>query len=328
MRVRSNAPHLLEGLLPEAAASLYQRLLTAGRIRLCDIAEPDGLRELIDRGFARESYVGEPVVIPVEPARAVENALLVAQQRMLEQHRMLARVLEQMPGLQHAYVAGSEELADALQTIRVITDPAEIGALSVEICLSAQREVSNLETAHFTRPPDPRSVRVPPKDVVDRGVRFRSIYARPVLELPGSGEMLRRCAEAGWEQRIVTELPMKMVLIDERAALLPLDPTGMAGAALVRAPVIVAMLRSYFDLLWHRALPMDAAADGAADGRLSGVQERVLRLMLTGATDATVARHLGMSERTVRRHVATLLELLGVDNRVTAAVVAVRDGWV
>ncbi|HZM83717.1 MAG TPA: helix-turn-helix transcriptional regulator [Candidatus Limnocylindrales bacterium] len=335
--MRSNAPHLLEGLLPEAAASLYQRLLTAGRIRLGDIDEPEGLRELIDRGFARESYVGEPVVIPIEPARAVENALLVAQQRMLEQHRLLARVLEQMPGLQHAYMTGSEELASALHSIRVFTDPAEIGALSVEICLSAQREVSNLETAHFTRPPDPRSVKVPPKDVVDRGVKFRNIYARSVLDLPGSGEMLRRCAEAGWEQRIVTELPMKMVLIDERAALLPLDPTGMTGAALVRAPVIVAMLRSYFDLLWHRALPMDSPSglrDGGSaggvgnSGRLSAVQERVLRLMLTGATDATVARHLGMSERTVRRHVATLLELLGVDNRVTAAVVAVRDGWV
>lgn len=322
--MRSNAPHLLEGLLPESAASLYQQLLTAGRIRLCDIDEPDGLRELIDRGFARESYVGEPVVIPIEPARAVENALLVAQQRMLEQHRLLARVLEQMPGLQHAYVAGSEELADALHAIRVITEPAEIGALSVEMCLSAQREVSNLETAHFSRPPDPRSVKVPPKAVLDRGVKFRNIYARSVLELPGSGEMLLRCAEAGWEQRLVTELPMKMVLIDERAALLPLDPTGMTGAALVRAPVIVAMLRSYFDMLWNRALPMDSPLDG----RLSAVQARVLRLMLTGATDAAVARHLGMSERTVRRHVATLLELLGVDNRVTAAVVAVRDGWV
>lgn len=317
-------PHLLEGLLAEAAASLYERLLAAGRIRLCDIDEPEGLRELIDRGFARERYVGDPVVIPVEPARAVENALLVAQQRMLEQHRLLARAFEQMPGLQHTYVTGAGELPDALLSIRVLTDPAEIGALSVEICLSAQREVSNLETAHFTRPPDPRSVKVPPRDVVDRGVKFRNIYARSVLDLPGSGEMLRRCAAAGWEQRIVTELPMKLVLIDESAALLPLDPTGMAGAVLVRAPVIVAMLRSYFDTLWHRAMPMDSLTAG----RLSGVQDRVLRLMLTGATDATVARHLGMSERTVRRHVATLLELLGVDNRVTAAVVAVRDGWV
>jgi DNA-binding CsgD family transcriptional regulator len=316
--------HVLEGLLPEAAALLYERLLAAGRIRLCDIDETEGLRELIDRGFARERYVGEPVVIPVEPARAVENAVLVVQQKMLEQHRLLARVLEQMPGLQQAYVAGSDELSEALESIRVLSDPAEIGALSVEICLSAQRDVSNLETAHFTRPPDPRSVKVPPKDVVDRGVKFRNIYARSVLDLPGSGEMLRRCAEAGWEQRIVTDLPMKMVLIDERAALLPLDPTGMTGAVLVRAPVILAMLRSYFDMLWHKALPMDPLDDG----RLTTVQGRVLRLMLTGATDAAVARHLGMSERTVRRHVATLLEQLGVDNRVTAAVVAVRDGWV
>ncbi len=45
-------------------------------------------------------------------------------------------------------------------------------------------------------------------------------------------------------------------------------------------------------------------------------------------TDAAVARHLGISERTVRRHVGALLETLGASNRVTLAVTAVRDGWV
>lgn len=322
----------LDGLIPEPAATLYQKVLVAGQLRLADhpgLEHSVELRELTERGFVRLRYVGEPSVVPVEPSRAVENALLVAQRQILEQHKMIVRVREQMSALQRLYVAGGTEPAEPLPTIQILTDPAEIGALSVELCLSADRDVSNLETAHFRRPPDPRSVKVPPADVLARGVRFRNVYARPVLDLPGADEMIRKCREGGWQQRVLPDLPVKLVLVDERAALLPLDPTGMEGAALVRAPVIVAMLRSYFEMLWVRSIPLDAhAGDAPRARRLSEAADQALRLMMTGMTDAAIARHMGTSERTVRRHVATVLETLGVDNRITAAVVAVREGWI
>jgi DNA-binding NarL/FixJ family response regulator len=44
-------------------------------------------------------------------------------------------------------------------------------------------------------------------------------------------------------------------------------------------------------------------------------------------TDAAIARHLDVSERTVRRHISAALDVLGVDNRITATAVAVREGW-
>ncbi len=45
-------------------------------------------------------------------------------------------------------------------------------------------------------------------------------------------------------------------------------------------------------------------------------------------TDGAIARHLGISERTVRRHVGALQERLQASNRVTLATTAVREGWV
>jgi DNA-binding CsgD family transcriptional regulator len=194
----------------------------------------------------------------------------------------------------------------------------------VDLCRSAERDVANLETAHYRNPPDARSAKVPPADLLDRGVRFRNVYARPVLELPFAGEMVRRCAEGGWELRVLPDLPMKMVLVDSRAALLPLDPTGMSGAVLVRASVIVAALRMYFELLWAHAQPLH---DTGGTSKLTTQQRTVLRLMIGGMTDAAIARHLNVSERTVRRHISAALDLMRVDNRITAAAVAVRDGW-
>ncbi|HEU5469670.1 MAG TPA: helix-turn-helix transcriptional regulator [Actinophytocola sp.] len=278
---------------------------------------------MVDKGFARERYVDRPVLMPVEPIRAVDNAILTRQRVILDQYQTLLRLRDEMQALQQTYLSATHPVEDSPDLVRVITDRDEISALSVELCLSAQHDVASLETGRFTRPPDPRSARRPPAEVLERGVRFRNIYTRAALEVTGAQDMLRTSLDAGWQCRVCPELPMKMVLVDERAALLPLGPTGMEGALLVRAPVITAAFRTYFELLWNRSVSMDGKPS-----RFPPEQDQVLRLVLTGMTDTAIARHLGISERTVRRHVGALLEIFGASNRVTLAVAAVRDGWV
>jgi DNA-binding CsgD family transcriptional regulator len=316
----------LTGVLSESAARLYERLLVSGCLSLAEhpsLPDAQETRELIDKGFARTRYVDVPELVPVEPIRAVDNAILTKQRQILDQYHSLLRLRDDMHALQQTYQASAFHQEESGDLVRVITDRAEIGALSVELCLSAQRDVTSLETERFTRPPDPRSARALPAEVVERGVTFRNIYARAALDVPGAQEMLRISLAAGWQCRVYPELPMKLVLVDEQAALLPLGPTGMEGAVLVRAPVILAALRTYFELLWAKSVSVDGSPV-----KLPLEQDQVLRLVLTGMTDAAIARHLGISERTVRRHVGALLDTLSASNRVTLAVTAIRDGWV
>jgi DNA-binding CsgD family transcriptional regulator len=313
-------------VLSEQAALLYEKLVATGGLSLADHPELSGspaARELIDRGFARERHVGAALLVPVEPIRAIDNAILVRQRQILDQYQGLLKLRDEMTSLQQLYASTSRVADEPTDLVRVLTDRREIGALSVELSLSAQQDVLSLETEHFSRAPDPRSARALPADLVARGVRFRNIYSRPALEIEGARQMLQASIAAGWQCRIYPSMPMKMVLVDERAALLPLGPTGMEGAMLVRAPVVVAALRAYFELLWSRAVPVDG---GPTD--LTAEQGSVLRLVLTGMTDAAIARHLSVSERTVRRHIGTLLHRFGVTNRVALAAAAVREGVV
>jgi DNA-binding CsgD family transcriptional regulator len=317
---------LLVGVLSEPAAMLYEELVSTGGLSLAERPEVAGseiVRELIDKGFARERYVGGASLIPVEPARAIDNAILVRQRQILDQYQMLLKLRDEMRSLQGTYLSSGAAAADPHELVRLLTDPKEIGSLSVELSLSAEQDVLSLETAHFTRPPDPRSIRALPAEVIERGVQFRNIYARALLEIAGASEIVRMSTEAGWQCRVYPHVPMKMVIVDERLALLPLGPTGMEGAILVHARPIVAALRDYFELLWARAVPLDGHP-----AKLAAEQQQVLGLVLTGMTDAAIARHLGVSERTVRRHVGALLRRCGVDNRVSLAATAVREGWV
>lgn len=54
---------------------------------------------------------------------------------------------------------------------------------------------------------------------------------------------------------------------------------------------------------------------------------RIVRLLAEGWTDAQVAQRLGVSERTVQRHIRRVMLLLGARSRFQAGVLAAGRGW-
>ena len=56
-------------------------------------------------------------------------------------------------------------------------------------------------------------------------------------------------------------------------------------------------------------------------------QRQVLKLIADGLDNTQIAARLGISQRTARAHVSSVLERLGVENRTQAAVTALRSGW-
>jgi DNA-binding NarL/FixJ family response regulator len=110
--------------------------------------------------------------------------------------------------------------------------------------------------------------------------------------------------------------------------MLPLTPTGTAGALVVQAPVIIAALREYFELLWERATPLKASRPAALGDRLTATQQAVLEMMAEGLHDDAIARRAGISTTTVRRHITAIMNRLGVSSRFAAGAAAHRRGWI
>ena len=80
---------------------------------------------------------------------------------------------------------------------------------------------------------------------------------------------------------------------------------------------IVARLREV-----GRARP-EQMPDGLTDREVD-----VLRLLATGKENAAIAQELYLSPKTVKNHVSSILGKLDIDNRIQAAVMAVRQGLV
>jgi DNA-binding CsgD family transcriptional regulator len=147
------------------------------------------------------------------------------------------------------------------------------------------------------------------------------------MEHPVGAKAIEMSVAAGEEARILPRIGMKLKIIDEAVAMLPLTPTGMSGALVVRSPVIINALRAYFEMLWERATPLSGTRpdDGLP---ISEAQSEVLRLLAQGLMDEAIARRTNNSVQTVRRHVATLKELLQVETRFAAGAAAIRKGWI
>ncbi len=155
------------------------------------------------------------------------------------------------------------------------------------------------------------------------GRRSRAVY--PVRALHEAQETLIARARAGEQIRIVSELPTRLMVLGTTHAVIP-EPLGAADEprVLVRQPALVGALIMLFELMWDRAAPVPELDLGVARPDL---RRFILQQLAAGAKDEQIARVLGISLRTVRRRVASLLIELGVDSRFQAGVEAVRRGW-
>lgn len=156
------------------------------------------------------------------------------------------------------------------------------------------------------------------------GRRSRAIY--PVRVLTEAPEAVRARARAGEQVRVLSELPTRMFILGDAHAVLP-EPLGFADEPRVhvRQRSLVGALTWWFEALWAQAAPVPDLDSGEARPDL---RRFLVDQLVAGATDEVIARKLGLSLRTVRRRIASLMDELGVDTRFQAGVEAARRGWV
>jgi DNA-binding CsgD family transcriptional regulator len=322
---------LFSGLVPPDVIEAYDRLLASNG---CAKDQADSLvggsalvLALTERGMAHiqpHSPANPAWLRPASPDLALQGVLAGHQHRLARDQELLLEGGRRVAEAQARFgVSMNGRLPEHL--VSVVSDHAEISELSASLANTARQDWMTLENLHtempltedFAQPPMPAS-----------GVRCRSIYEASAMDDPVARRIIRTCVQAGEQARLLPRVPMKLKVADRTTAMLPLTATGTAGALVVRAPVIIAALREYFEMLWGRATPLNASRPIPGADRLTPARQKVLELMAEGLHDDAIARRAGLSTTTVRRHITAIMHRLDVTSRFAAGAAAQRRGWI
>ncbi|MFC5663623.1 LuxR C-terminal-related transcriptional regulator [Kitasatospora misakiensis] len=165
-------------------------------------------------------------------------------------------------------------------------------------------------------------------DAIARGVRIKSLYQDATRNDPHTTAYAHWLVSLGSEVRTAPTLPQRLVIVDRTQALVPIDPADTRQGALhVTQPGIVDALTSLFEHAWATAVPLGSRSPNDPSTGLTPTERELLRLLGTGLTDAAAGQRLGLSTRTVSRHMTAIMERLNATSRFEAGLKAAQQGW-
>lgn len=225
---------------------------------------------------------------------------------------MNLHVMERQSGSDVEVLIGSQAASDALR----------------ELCSSAQVEISAFDRPPYVNVHEPTmeylAAHSPEYQALDRGVSVRGVY-HPGFDKERLAELALFIRHG--ERAKFGDVPMKLILIDQRAAVLPApqsyDPDQNVRVTVVRHPIVVEALQSLFEAVWERSVtivPTDTG-DLEEDPR----RDALVALLMSGLTDSAIASQFKVTERSIRRWIAELMDELEVRTRLQLGAALARS---
>jgi sugar-specific transcriptional regulator TrmB len=332
--------------LNEASEEVYRLLVGLGSASLEELASKVGLPPSgLSRTLAELEGLGLVAASSSEPGHYLAAPPAVALGAALSQRRHeLSQAEQAVEILAREYRRNAVGLAGN-ELVEVVIGAEALRHRFEQLQLGAQHEVLALVTEAPVVVSGEDNVAEP--IAVARGVAYRVVVERAVLDAPGGMQPLTKALGRNELVRVAQQVPTKLILADRSLAMLPLRPLASPGdpsALVVRAGGVVEALVGLFESVWEQALPLRLSGgqgpDGVAgsprpadvlvdlDEQPDDVDLQILSMLLVGMTDVSVAKQLELGLRTVQRRVKRMMDLAEVTTRMQLGWHAYERGWV
>jgi DNA-binding CsgD family transcriptional regulator/DNA-binding Lrp family transcriptional regulator len=276
--------------------------------------------ELVRHRLLRKDYADPRRLLAVDPEIAAMALVSPMEREIYQRRELIAQVRQRTEMFRTDYARGGLPTA-AGATVRVSGAPEVRGYLKVTSD-SCQREVMMLQAGKQDTEEFDDFLQVC-LQLLERGVTVRIVCQHRSRADLTTRMKIKRVADAGAQVRTASHIPRTAVVFDRSLAVLLGADQGEVTAAQVGDEDMVEFLVDIFDHLWDGASPVDTRDTGYAEVA-DDLQQTIAGLMAKGYTDEVLARKLGMSVRTCRRHIATLMRELDAVSRFQAGVRAGR----
>ena len=319
-------------LLDAREEQAYRLLVGLSAAKAADLAEvaelpqheaAEVLQRLQAKGLVAVQPADEPVFRALPPDVALGTTLLRRQESLEAARKTVAALSEEF--------RASASRRDAHHLVEVI-----VGAATLRERLRDLQESAREEILWFCRA-NPLAMQgadnTEEYGALSRGVRYRAIYERALLETPGELDTIAEGVGWGEEARTLPTLPVRLAIVDRSTAICPLVrddemSIGEPTAAVIGRGQLLDALLALFESHWEQATPVRLRPDDTlvAEG-LDDSERFLLSLLVAGIPDKSIASQLGISRRTVQRRLDRMMALAGVDTRTGLAYQAAKRGW-
>jgi hypothetical protein len=319
--------------LDDVSAAAYGQAVELGRFLRKEIAlrlalspaEIDRAERVLILLRLLQPMPGDPdVLVPVAPDVATADLVSSAESQIRDLQQAVTDVRGRLMSLTPVYFEG-RRLRNRLEAFDVITDRDTVQSM-LDHFSSRCRHAMDSVAPGGSRPRDAlTAARRSALRMRERGVEVRTVYQHTARSDLATRAYVRDVTAAGAQIRTADQVIERILIYDRETVFLPThaeaDPDGdgpaIRGAIVVREPTLVAFVCNVFEHLWDGATPF-APDTSKAPTIGDDVKQSILRLMAKGYKDEMVARRLGMSVRTCRRHISEITEELEATSRFQA----------
>ncbi|MBV6698855.1 helix-turn-helix domain-containing protein [Kitasatospora aureofaciens] len=298
-------------ILSEDARKLYLKAVNEnGRLTrsASSTAETPALEELLDLGLLIPDSDEPGALLAVDPAQLASSLSSSWQRQALD---LLSRAV--------ALPADLSDLAEAFHAPDTTGGSIEYvrGKALINQRLQQSAAAGVMEGLSM-QPGGPRPAEMLSSflerdlDILRHGASMRTIYNASTRYHQPTRDYVAQLTKEGWQFRTLDEPYARLIIVDRRVAVIPVVDDSLA--AFVYDPAVINFLiEEVFERSWSRALEFDG--DRAVPHQVvSRLRQTIIDLLLAGTNHRVIARRLGISERTLARHIAEMREEYNVDS--------------
>jgi DNA-binding transcriptional ArsR family regulator len=306
-----------DGVLSPEAKTLYLLALRSEG-RLTDAAVRAGtagdgpLQELLDLGLLNPE-VGPPGTFAIKDPRHLAESL--SQGMQLQASELLLRSISLSTSLhtlgrEYQTYIGQPEPGGSIEYVQ------GRGTINQQLATLLEECTQEMLTAQPGGGRGAEALKIAlDRDMkfVQRGGTIRTIYQPSARYSAPTVEYVEEVTQEGCQVRTLDEAFAKLVVLDRQVAVVTVgDADNRDRAAFIRDEAVLDYIVGVFDGQWERAIPFTGGHEIPRQV-VSSMRRQIIKMMLEGVGHRTIARRLGLSERTLARHIAELREEHGVE---------------
>ncbi|MFD8704478.1 helix-turn-helix domain-containing protein [Kitasatospora sp. NPDC059648] len=297
-------------LSPEARALYLEIVKADGRVSAeSPYHQLNGLSELLEIGLLMPDADDRNELVAVDPAQLSARLSGTWQRQALD---LLSRAVS-LPAELHELSQEFHAPEKSGGAIEYVQGKVLINQRLDQLFTTGTEETLALQPGG-PRPPELLAAMVERDlEALNRSTSMRTIYHASTRYHQPTRDYVAKLAKAGGQFRTLDEPYTRLIVIDRRVAVIPVAD-DMTLAAFIFEPVIANYLaEEVFEPSWNRALEFDGNR-AVPQQVVSRLRQTIIDLMLAGINHRVIARRLGISERTLARHIAEMREDYNVES--------------